>query len=77
MDKGIKITRKAISKAGRRSASDSVVFFGRSINDGKRCEAAKNKVLSVQPSRKFAKATASTAKIYMHLLRKNYFSMGK
>lgn len=58
-------------------AADSVAFFGRSINDGKRCEAAKSKILSIQLSRKFAKATVSTAKIYMHPLRKNYFSMGK
>lgn len=58
-------------------AADSVAFFGRSINDSKRCEAAKNKILSIQLSRKFAKATVSTAKIYMHPLRKNYFSMGK
>jgi len=54
-----------------------VVFFGRSINDSKRCEAVKNKILSIQLSRKFAKAIVSTAKIYMHLPRKSYFSMGK
>lgn len=58
-------------------ATDSVVFSGRSINDGERCEAAKNKNLSIWLSRKFAKATVSAAKIYMRLPRKNYFSMGK
>lgn len=58
-------------------AADSVAFFGRSLNDGKRCEAVKNEVVNIQLSRKFAKVTVSTAKIYMHLPRKNYFSMGK
>lgn len=73
MYEGVTITKQVVSKAGRCSAADSGAFFGRTINDSKRCEAAKNKILSIQLSRKFAKAIVSTAKI----LRKNYFSMGK
>lgn len=56
-------------------AADPVMFFGRSLNDSKRCEAMKNKILSIRLSRKFAKNTVSTAKIYTCLPRKNDFLM--
>lgn len=79
MYKDIKITKQQsqrLEDAECRAAA-SVMFFGRSLNDSKRCEAMKNKILSIQLSRKFAKKTISTAKSYTCLLRKNYFFMRK
>lgn len=79
MYKDIKITKQQsqrLEDAGCRAAA-SVMFFGRSLNDSKSCEAMKNKILSIWLSRKFAENTVSTAKIYTCLPRKNYFFMRK